>query len=462
MSLLVPWFLMAAGAAAAVAVVLHFLAAREPKAVPLPTARFAPDRPGPSRAHATRPRDLVLLAVRLALLLAVGAALAEPVLSGRRTVGRILLVDRSRAVRDGAELADNVRRRYAPGGAILLFDSSAIVLRGTVEDSLRRIAPTATAGNLSAALISAMRLASLMRATVDSVELVLFSPLVAEEVDAATDSIRALWPGAIGVVRVAARAACPAPGADCPRGVSIRAAPNDPLRVALPPALDDATATVRLVRGALTPADSAWARAGGGALVHWPPVIAAAAGAATPAGSPWMARPAADTAGAVVAGDAVVVAPFQRLVAVRDAESPAPRSAMRCPPATIGCRVSSRWLDGEPAALEVSLGAGCLRTVTVPVASRGDLVLDPRFARFAIALLGPCGGPADLTPLSAARVDSLAGAARPRLAATAAMGRPASGMSPLARWLLLAAVLLAAAEMLVRRRPAVPAGDDQA
>jgi len=51
-------------------------------------------------------------------------------------------------------------------------------------------------------LIGALRASARFRDRADSMTLTLVSPLTAEELDAATDSIRALWPGAVRLVRV--------------------------------------------------------------------------------------------------------------------------------------------------------------------------------------------------------------------------------------------------------------------
>jgi hypothetical protein len=62
--------------------------------------------------------------------------------------------------------------------------------------------PTTRRGNLSAALIAALRAGSSLRDRADSLQLVIVSPFAKEELDAATDSIRKLWPGKATLVRV--------------------------------------------------------------------------------------------------------------------------------------------------------------------------------------------------------------------------------------------------------------------
>lgn len=429
MTFLAPAFLLAGLLAAGIVLALHFIVPHEPRPAPLPTARFAPDQPVRAQTRALRPRDLGLLAMRVGLLLAVGAALAGPQVSlrrPRRTLARILLVDRSRAVAQAGEAADSARARYAAGDAVVLFDSGATTVRDQALDSLAALAARPSVpGRLSAALIAALQAASRLRETADSFELTIISPLVTEELDEATDSVRALWPGAVRLVRIAATEESPAPPA-----VGFDGRSDDPLRIALPPqSVAGAPGVwVRIVRGALDREDSAWARAAARVLVHWPPPAAA-----EPRDS------SQEIIGAVIAGDVVVVAPLMR-------------TTILAAGAGGGARVVARWVDGEPAAIDKPWGAGCIRTVAVGVPERGDLVLEPRFARFVAALVGPCGGRPALRPVEPARLVAPAGAASPRRVARRLIASPEPTTSPWATGLLLVALALAAAEPLVRRR----------
>ncbi|HEX6535320.1 MAG TPA: BatA domain-containing protein [Gemmatimonadaceae bacterium] len=447
MSFLAPGFLIAAGAIAAAVVALHFIVTREPKMVPLPTARFAPDRPARGHARAIQPRDLLLMLLRVALILAVGAALARPVLRPpRRALARILLVDRSRAVAREAEAVDSARALLSPGDAVVVFDRTATVVRDDAGDTLAVLARSPYRGRLSAALIAGLRTASAMREAADSFELAIISPLAEEELDQAADSVRALWPGAVRLVRVAAAtdtAAAPV--------VVVEGADDDPLRFALPShparARDAAPPTVRIIRGATSGADSAWVREPGRVLVLWPAGAfaprdtGAHAGPALPPS--WSVRAAPDTVGAVSANGTVVVAPFVRYAAY---------GGKTGDDADAGARVAARWVDGEPAAAEARHGAGCIRTVTIPVPSRGDLVLQPRFARLVAAMTAPCGGAASLAPIAEARAAALAGPASRGPAARASIVVPDVTPAPLVPWLLAAALAFAAGELLLRRR----------
>ena len=435
MSFLLPGFLLAAGAIAAGAVLLHFIVTREPDQLELPTARFAPERTIQARARRFEPRDPLLLLIRVALVLAVGAALAGPVIAPpRRDLVRILMLDRSRAVASPAEAADSARALLRPGDPVILFDASATVLERSIADSLAGLAGAPARGRISTALIAALRTASRIRDRADSIELVLISPLAAEEVDAATDSIRVRWPGRIQLVPVGLRTASPAPV------VTLEGDPDDPLRMSLPPAAGNGSpATVRLLRRSPGSADSAWASQPGRVLVVWP------ADSGVPAG--WTAA-TPDTAGAVMAGGVVVVAPFLRQ------SSRLPRAQRGGAGERPGDLIVARWVDGKPAAVETALGQGCIRTITVNVPRAGDLVLDPRFGRLVSVLLEPCGGAADVSPLESAARARLAGADRvPRIAA-AGIAPAERTHTPWSRWLLVAALLLLGLEAVARRRAA--------
>ena len=437
MSFLAPGFLALAAAASVAVIGLHFLARQQPRAAPFPTARFVPDLAARAPSRSTRPADLVLLLLRVLTVLLVGTAFARPVLDvGRRPVARIILVDRSRAVRAGAEVRDSARALLAAGDVMVLFDSTARVTRDGAADSLAAATPSGAPGSLSAALVAAAREAPEAARSADSLELVVVSPLAREEWDAATADLRHSWRGRARLVRVAGAEAGPASDVDA------RAGPGDPLRATL--ALMGrarAGGAVRLVRDRLSAADSAWAR-GGQVLVFWP---------ADPAAAGWSGG-SRDTVGAVVAQGAVVVAPFAR---VASPFAGRPSQGVHAPgvaPDPAAGRVVARWVDGEPAAVERRLGAGCERDVAVPIATEGDLALRTATQRFVAAMSAPCGGERQWAPLS----DSLTGVLRgggPLLPARLVPRREAQ-LVPASAWLLLAALLGLLAESAVRARQA--------
>lgn len=387
MTFLAPGFLYAAVAAALATVALHLIVAREPRAVALPTARFVPVSGTEALVRARRFSDPWLLAVRVLLLLLIGAALAHPVrVPQRERIARVIVADRSDATLSDAEVRDSVRMAYRPGDAIVAFDSSAWSVQS--PDSLGPRA-VAVPGSISAALVQAQAAASRIRSGTDSIELIVISPLLLREVDRATAQIRATWPGRARVLRVAADTSHPA------------------------------AAT----------------------LITWntrtrPPRA--------------VARRSADTAGAVVAGGDVLVAPFARAWLY-------PRDSLR------DATVVARWVDGEPAAIEwrtgVPTGASCARSIAIPIDSTGDLVLRPELLRLRNRLLGACGTVA-LPPTPATLVhttqDSLAHilAGAGPLARASAFPPAPSAPSTITPWLVAAAVVVALAELALRRRRA--------
>ncbi|MFN2602836.1 MAG: BatA domain-containing protein, partial [Gemmatimonadaceae bacterium] len=194
MTFLAPGFLWSAIALAAGIIALHLIVTRQPRSTVLPTARFVPDSAATATVRDTRPSDLLLMLLRVLVVLAAGAALARPVIKPSRQVsGRVFLMDDSRGVANVGEAADSVKRLYRAGDAVVVFDSIARSLGAKALDSLSVARMVDARGNISAALIASLREASALRDNVDSIELVIVSPLLDEERDAATDSIRDLW-----------------------------------------------------------------------------------------------------------------------------------------------------------------------------------------------------------------------------------------------------------------------------
>jgi hypothetical protein len=423
MTLLAPAFLYAALAVAGAVVALHFLVTRQPPAGVLPTARFVPDLPATATARAARPSDLLLLILRVLLVLAAGLGLARPVLTpARRAEARVILVDVSRSVTDVAALREGARSVYREGDAVVVFDSSARPLAGRVRDSLSAITPSGRRGSLSAAFVAAMRAASSLRASADSLELVIVSPVAAEELDAATRSVRSIWPGGARLLRVGQREGATALPA---QPLELRAASDDPMAITIARLRGDTAV------GALVLRDTATATAtpvAGRAIVHWP-------SQGRPRGS--VTRASGDDVGAVVAGDAIVVARFARQWSF-------PPDSLR------EAQVIARWSDGEAAAAEWRRGSGCIRSVLVPVTPTGDLVIRSAFVELVRQLTGPCLGAGQGTPMEPAALAALSGTGG-RVSRDRFEGRP-DMHSWLAPWCLGFAIVLALVELLVRGR----------
>ncbi len=438
MSFLAP-LMLAIGALAATAVVaLHLLTTRRPPKAVLPTARFVPVSDASAVARSSRPTDLLLLACRVLAVLLLGAAFAQPVLDlPGPSVRSVVVLDRSASVADPAVAARLAGERLTAGGALVVFDTVAreqsADSTGGAPSTAPRTAPRAASGILSAAFVVATRAGRRVARGADSVRLVLVSPLAEEEFDAATDALRAEWPGSIEIVRVAAVT-------DTARRGAVRlvsATVDDPLAPAIA-RLDVARGAheVRITRAPPSAADSAWVTAPERVLVYWP--------------SPGDAVPVADGVTAFGLHTATIVAPLVRMPL--DGSSGALRQGaareMASAPA-VPSRVIARWRDGTVAATESALASGCVRSVGVGVPFAGDLTLRAPFDRFLAALVEPCGG-----ARGRAVTDSVAGrlaggaqlASARRLAAGATADRGAAAL------LLSLALVALAAEWLLRRR----------
>ncbi|MEA2761827.1 MAG: hypothetical protein QOD47_1111, partial [Gemmatimonadaceae bacterium] len=410
------------GVAAAI-VALHFIVTRRPRAAFLPTARFVPDTRATTVAKARRPSDLLLMLLRILVVIAAGAGLAKPVLTpSRGAEARVILVDVSRSGRDSMSIRDSVRATYRAGDGIVVFDSSARLIAGNVGDTIGALRPSDRRGNLSAALIAALRAGSSLRERADSLELVIVSPFAREELDAATDSIRALWPGKARLVRIRqVRDTVNGAGK-----LETNADANDPMAITVGLAQDSVNrrSLIDRTRAAKAPSTSS----PGGALIAWP--------AST---RPRFAvqRAVRDTVGGVTAGESVVVSAFERQWSF-------PADSLR------GGEVIARWIDGDPAAIEKSDGAGCVRSVAVPVSLVGDLAIRKDFVRFVASLSGPCSRMTSLISADPSVLLKLEG--KGGLAPRAGFQPLSDARSDLAPWLFALAIVAAIAELFVRQR----------
>lgn len=388
MTFLAPGFFYASLAVAAAVVALHFIVTRQPRAGILPTARFVPDLPATATARATRPSDLLLMLLRVLIVLAAGAGLAKPVIKPSRGMqARVILADVSRSSKDSTAVRDSVESLYRNHDAIVEFDSSA---RLVTADSIASLRFSRGRGNLSAALIAALRAGSSLRDRADSLELVIVSPFAAEEFDAATDSVRKLWKGSARIVRAGGR-----------------------------------ESTV------------------GSSAVETKPSVSWSASSRPPGAVPRAIR---DTIGGVLAGDALLVASFERRWTY-------PADSIR------GAEVIARWIDGGPAAIERESGNTCARSVSVPITPVGDLVLRNDYKRFVTAVSGDCVARTSTIPANADKIARLAGSGG--LAPREAFKPRSDVHSSLAPWLLGLAIAAAIAELLVRGRRSIVAAESR-
>jgi hypothetical protein len=446
MTFLAPGFLVAALAVTAAIVALHFIVTRQPRAAVLPTARFVPDTPATTVARARRPSDLLLMLLRVLLVLAAGAGMAKPVLTPRRGAqARVILVDVSRSARDSIAIRESVRAIYREGDAVVVFDSSTRVLDGDISTGIDSLRPTIRRGNLSAALIAALRAGSSLRERADSLELVVVSRFANEELDAATDSIRNLWPGKARLVRVAQPAV---DTASLTGNLEITADVNDPLRITATLAGEAETGSGKREAGSgkretgnalivRTSVESLQPSNEAAPLIHWPLSTRPRFG---------VSRAAKDTVGGVMAGEVAVVSAFER-------QWTYPPDSLRAG------EVIARWVDGEPAAIEKPEGPGCVRSVAIPVTTIGDLVIRNEFVRLVASLSRPCAQITSLIPADPGVVANLEG--NGGLAPRQAFQPVTDSRSELAPWLFALAIAAAIAELFVRRRERAAKASDE-
>jgi hypothetical protein len=200
MSFLSPGWILVAGVASAVVAAMHLIAWQLPRAVPLPTARFVPDEPARRAARTIRPSDLLLLALRVAMLMAVGFALAGPVFRATPAgTARVIAVGRS------ADTAA-IRERLAliPRGdqtVFVVFDT-ATSLASDESAALALAADSGAQQSLSAGLLAAIREARLLARDYENVGIALVSTFDRRAFDAATAGVRAMWPDSIQIERL--------------------------------------------------------------------------------------------------------------------------------------------------------------------------------------------------------------------------------------------------------------------
>jgi hypothetical protein len=393
-------------AAAAGVIAVHLLSWRRPQPRSLPTARFVPPAAQRALSRRLQPSDLDLLALRLLAVVSIGLAVAGPAFSLRQSgVARVVIADRSRSVANIADVRDSVGR-LDDGAAetrVILFDSLPVIAS---DDAWRDSSGIVRRGNLDAALITGFREAVALRSRFDSVEVVIISPLVAEEISAGTAGIVAAAGRPVRHVRVRSRTASAPPSL----ASSLLPPATDLVGAALRLATSTPPSWLRVTRGPMTSTDSTHA-VHGGLVLFWPVDS--------------QSRPAAD---GILSANGAVVGSFAR---------------MGDPPGT----PVARWSDGRPAAAQETLGAGCVRSVAIGLPATGDAVLRPDFQRFVRDLAVPCDWRDDRV-LDASELSWLTPPAR----STPAEAR-ANVASPITRRLLLLLALGAlAGEWWLRRR----------
>ena len=409
MNFLAPGWILVAGVASAVVVAIHLISWRLPRVTPLPTARFVPDEPARRAARTVRLTDLALLALRVAILMAGGLALARPVFRSKPGgTARVIAVERTADTtslrRDLASFPEADRTVH------VVFDTTARVV-GDEAAALAAAKDSNTIASLSVGLLAAIREARVLARNYETVDVALVSAFDQQAFDAATTGVRATWPDSIQIVQrplavVSERAT----------RVEIAGDDDDPvvagIRLAEANGFVEGSSIVR--RAIITTTDSAIAVTGV-AFVVWP-------------------RLAADSqlVDGIHAGEATAIGHF-----IRSHLSDSGR-------------VVARWADGEPAAVERPVGAGCVRTIGFDVPDVGDFTITPGFQRLAAALLAPCGS----RHAGRLAADSLIAAIANPPAQPSAFALPdeRGSANRLAAALMVLAVLLSTIELVVRRR----------
>jgi len=406
------WIGLAALASLAV-VAIHLIAWRLPRTVVLPTARFVPDEPARRAARTVRLADLALLALRVAIVMTGGLAMARPIFEARPTGSATVI---ALAGGSGDSLARRDSVRVVQGGertTFVVFDTSAQVL--TAEAAALSAAQSASEASLTTGLLAAIREAHRLGMQYDTVRIVVVSPFLRTSFDNATRAVRSMWPDSIHLVRIPLGEV-----ADSPTTLQFESTGDDPV-----------VAGIRLARAnGLIRGESRVIREG-------------------PAAAP-------------VPGTTVVLWPRTepndelRVDAVHANDVTAIGQFIPTPLGDSG-RVIARWVNGAPAAREVVQGGGCVRTIGFDVPDVGDFVLTPSFQRLTAELLAPCGGrrDSDVAPDS-----MLAAFSTPVSDAPSAIQGADDSRNRIAAILMVLAVLLGIAELLTRRK-AVPALAEQ-
>lgn len=403
MSFAAPGWIGLAALASLVIVAIHLIAWRMPRTVVLPTARFVPDEPARRAARTIRLADLGLLALRVAVVMLGGVALARPVFESRP--GGVATVIAVVTAGDSAARMDSIRGiPRTDHASYIVFDTSARVVSRfpAIFESGSR------AFSLSTGMLAAIREARRLQQHYDTVRIALVGPFTRGAFDNATSAVRALWPDSIRVVRIPLSARVPTPAR-----AEFVASGDDPVVAGIRLALSNG-----LIRG-----ESRVIREGRAPVADSGPTIVL-----------WPRRAPNDSVrvDGVWAGGITAIGQY--------VPSPLGDSG----------RVVARWASGAPAAREFSRGSGCVRAVGFDVPDVGDFVLSPSFQRLASELLAPCDESVDAEPAP----DSLLAMLSAPSSAAPIHGLGNESRNRLAAIMMVLAMLLGLTELLVRRNAA--------
>ncbi len=399
MTWLLPWALVAGGLGMLGVVTAHLLSRQRPRALALATARFLPSGMLEATTLQRVPMDRWWMLLRVLILALLAAGVAQPVFTGSRVPSRtVLLLDRTLP----ASAQQRALATLAATDVVIAFDSVAtLVPRSTVPVVTR-------SASLSSALGRLVRVRDSLAAGATTTRVHIASRFASRTVDPITESVRALIPDSIHVLPITVPL-----DALSPRGaVTVHATADDPI-AATALLLGDSVASASTIieRGsALTPDDSA-AASSGATVLWWPARVATrepALQGVTVGAQTWLAPMERDSSDMAISGRAV-----------------------------------GWWADGQVAMRESRIGNGCLLHFRAALPAAGDQSLSLSAQAWLAAVLTSCDvdthiavAPAWLSPRPAKR-----GVVATRAALT----------SQSAPWLIVAALMLAAAELLLRR-----------
>lgn len=461
LSFALPWVAGAGLLLGLVPLVLHFLVRRPPARAELPTARFLTPDPRTRVALDRRPRDLLLLLLRVAFLLLLGLGLAGPRLVGERDgTATWVLLDGDPGMVPMWEEALSATREVLSGleGKILLLAMGEVVreipVAGFVEGEA--VSPPVRgegAGYLGT--FRALRRRLEAEPVLDSVEVVLVTRPRREAWTPGFGGVRAmLYPGSVRVVEVGV------PG----EGEGERAPGED----AAPEA---GTGGALVVRPA---GEGRYVKAALEALGRTVEVALSTEGRVPAGGGQLVVAPGAGSVAglleAAARGDTVVVEAGSPGVGgdplvwdPRSGTPPGPASStllagdVRVPGALLheggpvaGARIPLTGEDGRPAAAAMVLGEGCLVVAGFRLEG-GGLPLQPAYPRLLEELARGCRPSAGGSgALDRGALEILRGAGLPRRVGVDGLATE-TGID-LSHWFLLTALALAILETFLGYR----------
>lgn len=471
----VPGFLWAGAALAVVPIILHLLYRRPPLRLPLPTAAFVVPDPRTSLRFRRRPSDPLLLLLRVLLALTLGCAFAGLAWSPSRSgTSRLVLLDGGAGMAPYWDQAVAVATEAAgPDGRVFVYGSETAPL--VIPSSSLQTLSTGSAESTYEAGLRALRQAFLAHTRLDSAHVTWVTRSRWGAWPGGFALLRPhLWPGRIAVETVGPVRGGPETGGpeSGPGGLPATlqtpgngGAIGEPLAdsggAAIPVALLAADVG-RFVPAALQVSGWTIATEGDANAVRASPppalivgtdplsdlLVDRVRGGATAIVSgplsgtvgvvPWDLGQGAATAGA----GALVLPWGRRLGSDSDPLPGGPRP---------GSRILAAWENGVPAAAAERVAAGC---VVYAALDLSDPVLgrSPLFPELVRTLAHGCDdgdAPADV-PLDRAGVEVLASSGLDSVVSARDLTASLPGR-PLARWLALAALLLAIAETWVAR-----------